>query len=503
MTPKLSIRSGVGCVAFMLTVAALYGGTVSAQGFSSTLLYPTQHPFTGSGADPSVSIVVSRQSGTLGKTYAAWRTGDRVFYGTKTTGGAWSIDSTMASSNAWGVTLALQSSGEVPHIAYLNPADSTYGFVYATKVSGSWTTETILALDPTASPWGGPPSITLTSSSVPMVAMTYSIWEGDTLRQYIKVARRVSANNWSIDQAVVRNGYPGFSDVNIKSPTGTPHLTFNDLATYVFKYATKSPNWAIDSVGGPASQTAGQTLVVGSVPIVAYVDGNEQLVFAYRDPSLGWQKTSLRPAQHLVSLVDVGSEYVIAYASRNLDSVRVASRNASGSWNYQRVAPWHMYPPNPTDHPWLSVGGYSSGGSTTTHIAWANTSSAQNADFDEYDFATGVLTTNGNSRVQIAGDEDEPRRPASGGLSVVGSRFERNSAVAAVRMVITASTPERVRASLFDVSGRSLASRPWEAIDAGVTSRNWEIGNVKRGMYFLRVETTGGSSAVGKCVLLD
>lgn len=484
----------------MSALAMLCWSSLSwGQGFSTSLVYPTGHPYTPSNADPTIDIVVSNASGTSGKTYGAWRRKDRLCYGTKTLTGSWVIDSTLTGTNIWNLALAVQASGEVPHIVYMDLA-STPTFTYRSQSGGSWFSEAIVSPVSGDSYYVRSASIALDNSSVPRVALSYSQLHGSVWTEYLLFGTRNGTNSWALDTVSTNTAGTLYGPLRLRMQGTTPHIAINELTSdfsYSFHYATKGSTWTVETV--PNALFGDMAFL--NVPIAAYMDGNRNLAYAYRDATLGWIPTNLGPVTGVwMSITTVSSTVLIAMLSVNGDSIRIASKPPADGWNFQLVSAWPAYTSPYThvaDHQSFVVGGYASSGTVKAHIAYFN-------PVTEYRMAKGTLETSDNNMVAGDADDGSMASPLKGTAGIVLSRITTGSGGEPIRLAFTYESAENAEltATVLDIMGRRVASEPISGSSRGLQTAVLSLPGIQNGLYFLRVSSATGLYASAKVAIV-
>lgn len=497
LTRSEGLAYGVG---LSLVLLALSAGSPHAQGFTSAFL---DRSTFGDNASSMVVRNVSTPTMHLAYFYGSSSTAP-LRYATRTGTGAWAIDSSLTTeAQAGEASLAVvNSSPYAPHLALTNLNSSASWVTYATKSGSTWSYETVLPVKPAGTGADSVESvlsvaIALSSANVPTVAYC---WKRRLGKWELWVATRQGANNWSREKVVVSTGSTdSYGAVNLKMDTsGNLYVVWARTRPSVIsaEFAKKSAGtWSFETI---ASGSLGQHVAMaldGTVAHAAY-DSAGQLYWAVRDPSLGWQKTSLRPmgstgGARTIALTGTAAAPLIAYQG-DVDSVRFASKTILG-WNFQRVA-------QTTLSPALSLGFYASGGANRPQIAYSATGATGVANY----VASGTQFTNNDSRAHPAGDPDAgwiqdghlPSIAFSGREAIApGGRL--------LRFGVTLSAPTELSVELLDLAGRRIAGADLGHQGAGRLELSLPLEHeAASGIYFLTARNHDGASAHAKVALI-
>ena len=470
-----SIRSRLAGLAAVLV-------TLAGSAFPSQAAFTTDNVDHNNGAAPNrVSLVTKYVGGT---NYLAYErsANNWVRYATKTSGGSWSIDSSLTgASAARDLSLAVNTSTEVPHLGIICDSPDSAWVRYATKSGGSWTIETVLAktFGDNVDNIGGI-SIAL-NGSTPNIA--YAVHRNDSTIVYLST--RTGSNTWT-PARVVAYAATTIEEIGLVYVSSTPTMAYSVVVGSYWNLVwgkKGSSTWSfetVDSTGGVYFGYANPN----DVPQLAYYHNPEaQLYYAYRDnPNSTWIKTSLRPAIEtpIGMTVDGSNNPYIVYT--NDDSVRLAS-HANNHWNYQRVA-------EACDAD-ASIG-VVSGATKKAEIVFQG-----GGCYTQIDHATGNVSCCANEEfpmeladevgVDLAIRAPAPGRIGSGGVA---------------EFTLTLPREETVELSLHDIAGRALARRASETLDAGVQRIHWAVGSLAPGVYLVRAKLAGGAHVATTWVVL-
>lgn len=491
----------IQALTFAVACCIAWVHSAAAQGFSTAFL-DRALAFNAPAVSRS-ALDVRNASTPLFK--LAYNTGGAtaVRYATRTgTSGAWSIDSSLTWPAA-DVGLAVNfNSPYTPHIAvalhtYSGYPDPWVG--YASRSGSTWTYESILGRtsSPAADSVEGVVTVAITVSGTGVPSAAYCFRRQYSSSNELWVATRVGANNWS--RVKVWEGDNELSDVGIKYDGVNFHVVGVDLVSGTALYFKGKTTWsAAETIASPYCSTIALG-IDGLTPHVAYVKSGI-LYWAYRDASLGWQATELRPAPgsegpRLISMAGTGSAPVIAYhGGAALDSVRVASKYAGG-WSFRRAAELGL-----VSSP-LSVGYYTASGTVRAQITRATFDGDSNPI---YVMDSGTLFMPNDTRAQEAGDEDQPW-VSDGSLATL--EFAASPVVGAGARVVHASLvvrePGDLVVDLLDVTGRRVAGLRPGRLGTGTHSLDLTPrGDLAAGLYFLQARLDNGAVARAKLTVL-
>lgn len=481
----------------MVLLAVTLAGGAHAQGF-------TRAPIsTGDAPDPpSIQLVVNLVNGT---SYCAYTVGtsptfNPVMYATKPSGGAWTEEPTQVWADEVALTTTPFTLGNVvPHLAFVEFGISGPPFVsgnlmWATRsTAGVWTYEVV---DPSNAGHCESPTIALNSSGVPVIA--YIMNNSGIGSQSIQIARRLGPNNWQIE--VVETTPGSYYNVTLRVWNGPEVLTYQRLqpySNYEFLYAYKSGStWVQEEIEPTESnpQDGAMAMPVNGIAYVAYWTNDGMLNHAYRAGANNWVRTKLREAlspSHGPRTISIalgsGNRPSIAYYSPYGDSLRYASLNSSGFWNYQRVAEAGL------EFRSVSIGVHSA---TQTRPKIAHVLH-EDSGVRKYYLAEGISSFSGNSSAAPVRDEGMAG-PVATGISVVGSRVVTGGEVA---LTLGQEKGDDLELELVDVAGRAVVRRASEWLPAGRHDLVWDLGSPPSGMYFIHMKTSSGVRAAAKLII--
>lgn len=481
-----------GALAAMVLLAVTLAGGAHAQGF-------TRAPIsTGDAPDPaSIQLVVNLVNGT---SYCAYTVDNSpVTYATKPSGGAWTEEHTQVGADEVALTTTPFTLGNVvPHLAFVEfvvdgPPHVSGNLMWATRsTAGAWTYEVV---DPSSDGHCRSPSIALNSSGVPVIA--YIVNYSSIGSQHIRLARRLGPNNWQIEELETTSG--SFDDVTVRVWNGPEILTYGRqqlFANHEFIYAYKSgSNWVQEEIEPTASnpQDGAMAMPVNGIAHVAYWTNDGMLNYAYRAGANNWVRTKLRPAlspyqgRTISIALGSGNRPSIAYYSEDGDSLRYASLNSSGFWNYQQVA---------------EAGAEQGGVSIGVHSATQTRPKIAHMLHDDtgarkYYLAEGISSFSGNSS-SVPAREEGMAVPVATGISIVGSTVMAGGKVA---LTLGQAEGDDVELELVDVAGRSVARRAPEWLAAGRHELVWDLGSPPSGMYLIHMKTRSGVRAAAKIIV--
>ncbi len=386
---------------------------------------------------------------------AYWESGSRSICVVERRDGSWRSE-VVAPGWGYGPSLAIDQEGN-PHLAFHDGITGTAR--YAVRRQGAWSTETI---DPAYLTGWPAPSLVLGPGGTPRVAY-YD--PGNTTLRY---AER-SAVGW-ISQAV--SGVLFFPEVGIDSrpslaldPAGTPAIAWYSNVTGVLRFARPGPGgWRIETVD---SAGAG-----GYASLKFDSEGNPRI--AYRHAG----RKALRYADAAIHVIrpaggerwEPGSTQIVEWSG--LGTVDVSLSPDGGAT-------------------WVPAVSAAPGGSATLAVpAWWTA----------------------DARVRLA-----RRRPPSTSESAVfsiapesGPRFALrppfpNPSVGRGPVTFPLSLPRggAVSLELYDVQGRLVRRRPWQAFSVGgLYPIPWDPGPIPSGIYLVRATDTSGRSAHAKWIRL-
>lgn len=145
---------------------------------------------------------------------------------------------------------------------------------------------------------------------------------------------------------------------------------------------------------------------------------------------------------------------------------------------------------------------YSSAAGTNTAYLVANPGTTANTNFYTVNLATGATTLVGTIGNGLAARDIAVAGPA-GVVTAVRERTDLASGVSlypnpahgSTALTFTLPRAGRAELSVFDNTGRRVATQAAQALPAGQQALRWETGSVKPGLYFVRLTVDGQPTA--------